>query len=280
MEMPPLTESVGSMSGFLSMPWSLALSAERMKLATLRPGIAVGYWKARNRPSRARLSGDSFEDVAALPDDLAALDDVGRVAHQRVGEGRLARAVRAHDRVDLALADGQVDPLEDLVVGVGDGRDAQAADDEVLVGAVGLVGHGSVRAPGVRGRRRGCDGDRGRVGGTRSARVIESRAPATASRTRTHRTLTVQRDERSHRIACSGSSLAQIIGAIGPSSARRTSPIGIVSGGRGELVAAMRAAGARHEAGLAQADDELLEVGPREVLLGGDLGEADAGPLP
>ena len=30
-----------------------------MKLATLRPGIAVGYWKARNRPRRARLSGDS-----------------------------------------------------------------------------------------------------------------------------------------------------------------------------------------------------------------------------
>ena len=47
------------MSGFLSMPWSLALSAERMKLATLRPGIAVGYWKARKSPSRARLSGDS-----------------------------------------------------------------------------------------------------------------------------------------------------------------------------------------------------------------------------
>ena len=52
--------SVGSMSGFLSMPWSLALSALRMKLATLRPGIAVGYWKARNIPSRARLSGLSF----------------------------------------------------------------------------------------------------------------------------------------------------------------------------------------------------------------------------
>ena len=59
-ETPPLTASVGSMSGFLSMPWSLAFRAERMKLATDRPGMAVGYWKARNRPSRARLSGDSF----------------------------------------------------------------------------------------------------------------------------------------------------------------------------------------------------------------------------
>ena len=63
------------------------------------------------------LVGRQLEDVAALPDHLAALDDVGRVAHQGVGEGRLARAVGAHDRVDLALADGQVDPLEDLVVG-------------------------------------------------------------------------------------------------------------------------------------------------------------------
>ena len=26
----------------------------------MRPGIAVGYWKARNIPRRARLSGDSF----------------------------------------------------------------------------------------------------------------------------------------------------------------------------------------------------------------------------
>ena len=38
--------------------------------------------------------------------------------------------------------------------------------------------------------------------------------------------------------------------------------------------------GCWHEAGLAQADDELLEVGARQVLLGGDLGEADAGPVP
>ena len=46
------------MSGFFSRPWRRALSAVRMKLATLRPGIAVGYWKARNIPRRARLSGD------------------------------------------------------------------------------------------------------------------------------------------------------------------------------------------------------------------------------
>ena len=59
-ETPPRVVSVGSMSGFLSMPWSLALSALRMNDATDRPGIAVGYWNARNSPSRDRLSGDSF----------------------------------------------------------------------------------------------------------------------------------------------------------------------------------------------------------------------------
>ena len=30
----------------------------RRKLATVTPGMALGYWKARNSPSRARLSGD------------------------------------------------------------------------------------------------------------------------------------------------------------------------------------------------------------------------------
>ena len=59
-ETPPFIGSVGSTSPVLSMPWSLALRALRMKLATLRPGIAVGYWKARNIPRRARLSGVSF----------------------------------------------------------------------------------------------------------------------------------------------------------------------------------------------------------------------------
>ena len=59
-EIPPRVESVGSTSGFLSMPWSFALTALRMNDATDRPGTAVGYWKARNRPSRDRLSGESL----------------------------------------------------------------------------------------------------------------------------------------------------------------------------------------------------------------------------
>ena len=35
-------------------------------------------------------------------------------------QGRLARAVGAHDRVGLALADREVDPLQDLVLVLND----------------------------------------------------------------------------------------------------------------------------------------------------------------
>src|SRR4029453_13753124 len=133
----------------------------------------------------------------------------------------LPGAVRAHDRVDLALADLQVDALEDLGLGAGGGSDAEAADDE----GVGLVGHDVIRAPWMSSVRTSrC--------GTRSARVIDSRGPVIASRTRAHRTLTVQRELRSQTRACSGSSVAQSIGAIGPSRARRISLIRISSGAR------------------------------------------------
>ena len=86
------------------------------------------------------MSARELEDVAALPGDLAALDDVRGVAHQRVGERRLAGAVRAHDRVDLARPDLEVDALQDLVLRAGDGRDAEAADDKALVGGQGSSG--------------------------------------------------------------------------------------------------------------------------------------------
>ncbi len=230
-----------------------------MKLATLRPGIAVGYWKARKSPRRARLSGDSARMSRPFQMTSPRLDHVGGVTHQRVGEGRLAGAVGSHDGVDLALADGQVDPLQDLTVGSGGRRDAQAADDELLVG---VGGHGWVWAP-VRGV--GWIGA-SRRGGTRSARVIESRAPATASRTRTHRTLTVQRDERSHTVGVLGVVAGAHHRGDGPLERSQDLGHGDRLGWAGEFVAAMRATGAGHEAGLAQAHDELLEVGARVGL--------------
>ena len=144
-------------------------------------------------PSRARLSGRSSRMSRPFQSDLAAGDHVRRVAHQGVGEGRLARAVGAHDRVDLALADRQVDALQDLALGLGDGRDAQAADDEV-----------AGRSAGVRGRSRSWSGLLGWSGrparGDRPGAAARGRrgssmssAPVIASRTRTHRKLTVQR---------------------------------------------------------------------------------------
>ena len=89
---------------------------------------------------------------------------------------------------------------------------------------------------------------------------------------------TVHRAERSQ-AACSGSSEAQIIGAIGPSRARRTSLIRIAEGAAVELVAAAGAARRGDEAGVPEARDELLQVGARQVLVRGDLGEA-GGPGP
>ncbi len=58
MEMPPRVGSLGSMFGSFSRPCRRALSAVRRKEATESPGMAVGYWNARNIPRRARLSGD------------------------------------------------------------------------------------------------------------------------------------------------------------------------------------------------------------------------------
>src|SRR5699024_4893973 len=56
-----------------------------------------------------------LEHVLAVEGDLAGGDLVLGVTGDRVGEGGLARAVGAHDRVGLARLDGEVDPLEDLL---------------------------------------------------------------------------------------------------------------------------------------------------------------------
>jgi hypothetical protein len=64
---------------------------------------------ARKRPARARSSTHAVEQHGA------ALDVVLGVTGDGVREGRLAGAVRAHDGVDLALRDGQVDTLEDVL---------------------------------------------------------------------------------------------------------------------------------------------------------------------
>ena len=222
------------------MPWRRALSARPDERRDAQAGDRGRVLEGEEQAETGPLVRGEGQDVATLPVDLATGHDVGRMAGQRVGERGLARAVGAHDRVDLAAADRQVDALQDVVLAVGDGRDAQAADHEVLVGG---LGHGVVRLPAGRGRSgRWPRPPRGVA--ERGPRGSSSRgSPAIASRTRTHRRLTVHRALRSQPVACSGSSLAQIIGAIGPSRAREDVAHRDVGRRAGKLVAAVRAAG-------------------------------------
>ena len=55
-----------------------------------------------------------LDEVLAVEEDLALGDHVTGMTHQRVGEGRLARAVRPHDGVDLVPIHGQIDARDDL----------------------------------------------------------------------------------------------------------------------------------------------------------------------
>ena len=69
------------------------------------------------------------EHVLAVEGDRSALDLVPRVAGDRVREGGLAGAVRAHDGVDLALVDREVDALEDVLGAlIGLDRDLEVLD--------------------------------------------------------------------------------------------------------------------------------------------------------
>jgi hypothetical protein len=60
--------------------------------------------------------GIHLEQVLALEQNLAAGDDVFRVAGQRARERALAGAVGPHDGVHLAFVHVKVDPPEDLLV--------------------------------------------------------------------------------------------------------------------------------------------------------------------
>ena len=91
-----------------------ALTAARRKLPVPTPGIAIGFWKARNRPALGALVGLEARTSSPSSRTLPLRDLVLGMAHQRVGQRALARAVAAHQRVHLARADGQVDPAQDL----------------------------------------------------------------------------------------------------------------------------------------------------------------------
>ena len=219
-------------------------------------------------------------------------DLVGRVAHQRVGEGRLARPVAAHDRVDLALANGEVDAAQDLALAVRDRHHVQVADDQLAIvvclagrgvgWSVECLGHESLvgarwevaisSSIGSGAEWYGCVGR----GVARSASVIESSAVVIALRTVDPQVVDVAEARCVRRCRRGlGSSLAQTMGAMGPSSARSTSPMRISRRLSRQLVAAVRAARAGHEPGFAQAHHELLEVRARQDFVVGHLGKAD-----
>ena len=91
----------------------------------------MGYWKQRNRPEAGPRVRGQREQILAAEGHGAAGDDVLGMAHERVRERALARAVRTHERMDLALRDLEVDALEDLLAL--DGR-VEALDREDRLG--------------------------------------------------------------------------------------------------------------------------------------------------
>ena len=149
------------------------------------------------------------------------------------------------------------------------GRDPQAADHEVLVGGGGrLVGHvadhgslGIVEETATRGGDEVGEGHRFEGRGDRVADADP------------------QDVDRAARRAVAGRG---VLGVVGGAEHRRDRALegaqdlahrdGV--GRPGQLVAAVGAARAHDEPGLAQVHDELLEVGARQVLLRGDAGEA------
>ena len=104
-----------------------AAMAWRRNWVTETPSIDSGYWKARNRPALARTSVGQRRHVLAVEQDAALRHPVRRVPEQRARQRRLPGAVRAHEGVDLADADGEVDPAQDGAVL---GRDVEVPDLE------------------------------------------------------------------------------------------------------------------------------------------------------
>ena len=74
----------------------------------------VRILEREEEPALSALVGSHLDQVLAVEQDLALGDLVGRMPHQRVGERRLARPVRAHDRVHLVQVHCEIDALDDL----------------------------------------------------------------------------------------------------------------------------------------------------------------------
>ncbi len=76
----------------------------------------LGVLEAEEHPRPAPLVRLPLGDVLAVEHDGAGGDPVRRVAHEDGRQGALPRPVGAHQRVDLAAVDHQVESLDDLGV--------------------------------------------------------------------------------------------------------------------------------------------------------------------
>src|SRR4051794_6687520 len=111
------------------------------------PGNLDGVLHGQEQPRPSPLVDGHREHVGAVERHRAAGHGVLRMSRDGVRERRLARPVRAHDRVRLPILDGEVDTLEDLLgpvaLGSGVDRDVQVADlqrcHEKLVPYVGVA---------------------------------------------------------------------------------------------------------------------------------------------
>src|SRR5205085_4671727 len=157
--------------------------------------------------------GRPLRDVLALEDDLPVRDLEVRVPHDHVREGRLAGPVRTHQRMDLALADDQVEAAEDLLL--------PRPDAKVLNLQLGR--HATTRSPLLE-------------NSTGSARVVVCSERMIPPWTRVHSSFVAQPRPASgsceHSTRSVWSCTKHSIGAIVPSRACTTSSIEISSAGR------------------------------------------------
>src|SRR5664280_1578884 len=98
-------------------PASPAHRIERhaQEVQVAHPGDLHRVLEGEEEAGRGTVLGRQGEQVLVLEADRAG-DAVGLVAGKHVGEGALARAVRAHDGVYFARRNFEVDSPEDLVV--------------------------------------------------------------------------------------------------------------------------------------------------------------------
>ena len=91
-------------------------------------GHGLRVLESKEQPQAGALVDLELEQVLPVERHRSLGDLVARVTHERVGERRLAGAVGAHERVDLALADREVQATDDFRSVSGD---VQVLDDEV-----------------------------------------------------------------------------------------------------------------------------------------------------